>query len=72
MDFPKAPCTNPEGPDGNKLPNKIMKTRKQDILGKKKNLPPVSVFLIITQTCVFSKEGVVSPNPGSFPVSFDH
>lgn len=62
--FPKPHMYQPEGPDGNKLPNKIMKTRKQDILGKKKNLPPVSVFLIITQTCVFSKkEGVVSPQP---------
>ena len=49
--FPKPHIYQPEGPDGNKLLDKIMKTRKQDILGKKKLLP-ISLFLIINQTCV--------------------
>lgn len=50
--FPKPHIYQPEGPDGNKLPNKIMKTRKQDILGKKKTASSLCIPYHNSNLCV--------------------
>lgn len=71
--FPKPHIYQPEGPDGNKLPNKIMKTRKQDILGKKKNcLQSLYSLSYLKPVCLVKRRVLSPPTPSSFPVSFDH
>lgn len=71
--FPKPQIYQPEEPNGNNLLNKIMKTRKQDILGKKtaSNLciPYHKSDLCV---CLIKRRVLFLPTPSSFSVSFDH